>query len=64
MGSEDVQRDKPPKIVKLKIYLRKVECLSDKWPRYQDLACVTPVHLKGNIYSLVVTVRASCLGTR
>lgn len=39
--------DKPPKIVKLEIYLRKVEFLSDEWPRYQYLACVTPVHLKG-----------------
>jgi len=36
--------------------------LSDKWSRYQYIATVTPVHLRGNIYSLVVTICASFFG--
>ena len=41
-----------------------MEYLSDKWPRYQDISTVTAVHLRGNIYSLVVSVCAAGLGSR
>jgi hypothetical protein len=56
--------DKPPETVKLEMYSGRVECLSDKWQRYQDIASVTPVHLKGNIYSLVVTILCRLIWAR